>query len=122
MTEFDPDLFARSWNAHDLDQLMAMSSENCEFWASAGSGPNGTIHKGQAAVRQAYAAIFSAFPDAQWTNSRASVINDDQILTEWCFTATKSDGSQLAVDGLDILTIENGKVLIKNSFRKALTA
>ena len=120
MSTFDPDAFAAAWNSHDLDQLMKMSSEDCIFLASTGSAPGGTIYSGQIEVREAYAAIFKAFPDGQWTNSRATSLGGGRYLTEWRFAATKPDGEPISVDGLDILEITEGKVSLKNSFRKSI--
>ena len=117
---FDPDIFSAAWNAHDLDMIMAMSSDQCEFHASAGVEPCGTVYRGQEAVRAAYASIFKTFPDAQWSSSRSTNVAENRILTEWCFIATKADGSQLKVDGLDFLEIYNGKVKVKNSYRKSI--
>jgi len=120
MSTFDPDAFAAAWNSHDIDQLMAMSSEDCIFLASAGPAPGGTMYSGQMAVRAAYLALFKAFPDGQWTNSRATAIGENRVLVEWQFSATKSDGQPMLVDGLDILDITAGKVRVKNSYRKSI--
>jgi hypothetical protein len=120
MTGFNPDAFSAAWNAHDLDTIMAMSTDDCVFLASAGSAPSGAVHTGQGAVRAAYQAIFDMFKDAQWSNSRSTWIAKDRVLTEWCFRATKSDGSSLVVDGLDLLEISGDKVRVKNSYRKSV--
>ena len=120
MTGFNPDAFSAAWNAHDLDAIMAMSSDDCVFLASAGSPPSGAVHKGQAAVRAAYQNIFNTFKDAQWSNSRSTWIAKDRVLTEWCFRATKADGTSLVVDGLDLLEISGDKVRVKNSYRKSV--
>ena len=120
MSTFDPDAFAAAWNSHDIDQLMAMSSEDCIFFASAGPAPGGTMYSGEMAVRAAYQALFKAFPDGQWTNSRATAIGGNRVLVEWQFSATKSDGQPMLVDGLDILDITAGKVRVKNSYRNSI--
>jgi ketosteroid isomerase-like protein len=120
MTGFNPDAFSAAWNGHDLDAIMAMSSDDCVFLASAGSSPSGAVHKGQAAVRAAYQNIFNTFIDAHWSNSRSTWIAKDRVLTEWCFRATKADGTSLVVDGLDLLEISGDKVRVKNSYRKSV--
>ena len=91
-------------------------------WASAGREAEGARHIGPDAVRKAYRAIFEMFPDGQWTNSRATWLGPNRVLTEWRFVATNSDGTKLEVDGLDLLDLENGKVKIKNSYRKTILA
>lgn len=117
---FDPQKFGAAWNAHDLELIMAMSTDDCEFWASAGREAQGARHVGPQAVRKAYKALFETFPDGQWTNSRATWLNENRVLSEWLFVATKADGTRLEVDGLDLLELENNKVKIKNSFRKTI--
>lgn len=120
MTGFNPDAFSTAWNAHDLDAIMAMSSDDCIFLGSAGASPSGAVHKGQDAVRAAYQTIFDTFKDAQWSESRSTWIAKDRVLTEWRFRATKSDGTSLVVDGLDLLEISGDKVRVKNSYRKSV--
>jgi hypothetical protein len=120
MFPFDSTAFSAAWNAHDLDTIMAMSSDDCEFHSAAGSDPRGTVYVGPDAVRAAYATLFAALPDAQWSDSRSTPIGENRVLTEWRFIATKPDGTELKVDGLDVLELSNGKVKIKNSFRKSI--
>ena len=80
------------------------------------------MYSGQTAVREAYLALFKAFPDGQWTNSRATALGGNRVLVEWQFSVTKSDGQPMLVDGLDILDITAGKVRVKNSYRKSITS
>ena len=120
MSKFDPQRFSAAWNAHDIEAIMAMSSEDCEFWASAGPTPSGKVSRGQAQVRAAYLALFATFPDGQWTNGRAVFLSPERVLAEWRFVASRPDGSKLEVDGLDLLDLVGDKVRIKNSFRKSV--
>jgi ketosteroid isomerase-like protein len=120
MAKFDPEAFSAAWNRHDLDAIMAMSSEDCDFFASAGAAPSGAAFHGQEAVRAAYQGIFDMFHDAQWSNSRSTWLGPDRVLTEWQFHATKPDGITLRVNGLDILELAGDKVRVKNSFRKSI--
>ena len=111
------DRFADAWNRHDLDALMSMMTEDCVFEASAGREANGQRSEGKQAVRAAYAAVFEAFPDAHWANPRHLVAGDRGV-SEWTFTGTNTDGTRVEVTGCDLLTFREGKIAIKNSFRK----
>ena len=102
--------FADAWNRHDLDALMSMMADDCVFEASAGPEIAGQRSEGKAAV-------FEAFPDAQWANAR-HFIAGNRAVSEWTFTGTHSDGRRVEVNGCDLLTLREGKVAIKNSFRK----
>ena len=109
--------FAEAFNRHDLDALMSMMTSDCVFEASGGSAVNGERHGGQGAVRAAFAAVFAAYPDAQWANARHFVA-DDRGVSEWTFSGTREDGRRVEVTGCDVFTFRNGAIALKNSFRK----
>ena len=109
--------FADAWNQHDLDALMSMMTDDCVFQASAGPQVAGHRSEGQAAVRAAYAAVFGAFPDARWADP-VHFVAADRGVSEWTFTGTQRDGGRVEVAGCDLFTFRDGKIAIKNSFRK----
>lgn len=109
--------FADAFNDHDLDAIMAHMTADCIFEASAGPDVDGEKFVGQQAVRQAFEAVFNTFPDARWANPK-HFISGDRGLTEWTFSGTKSDGSRVEVTGCDLFTFIDGKIAIKNSYRK----
>ena len=111
------DRFADAWNRHDLDALMSMMTDDCVFQASAGTQVDGEWSEGQPAVRAAFAAVFEAFPDAHWANAR-HVIAGNRGVSEWTFTGTHTNGRRVEVTGCDLLTFRDGKVAIKNAYRK----
>jgi steroid delta-isomerase-like uncharacterized protein len=111
------DRFAAAWNRHDLDALMSMMTDDCVFEASAGPRVDGERSQGQAAVRAAFAAVFADFPDAHWAGAR-HFISGTRGVSEWTFTGTHRDGSRVEVNGCDLLTFRDGKIAIKNSYRK----
>ena len=109
--------FADAWNRHDLDALMSMMTDDGVFDASAGAEVHGQRSEGQEAVRAAYAAVFETFPDAHWANARHFVA-DNRGVSEWTFTGTRADGKRVEVTGCDLFTFRDGKIAIKNSYRK----
>lgn len=111
------DRFAEAWNRHDLDALMSMMTDDCVFEASAGPHVNGQRSQGQQAVRGAFAAVFEAFHDAHWAGARHFVVGDRGV-SEWTFTGTSTDGRCVEVNGCDLFTFRDGKIAIKNSYRK----
>jgi steroid delta-isomerase-like uncharacterized protein len=119
----DPDLFelldrfAEAWNRHDLDALMSMMTDDCVFEASAGSQVDGQRSHGKQAVRAAFAAVFEAFHDAHWANPRHFIANNRGV-SEWTFTGMQKDGKRVEVTGCDLFTFREGKIAIKNSYRK----
>ena len=111
------DRFADAWNRHDLGALMSMMTDDCVFEASAGPQVNGQRSQGPEAVRAAFAAVFEAFPDARWTNPR-HFIAGTRAVSEWTFIGTHKDGKRVEVNGCDLFTLPDGKIVVKNSFRK----
>jgi steroid delta-isomerase-like uncharacterized protein len=113
--------FAEAWNRHDLDGLMSMMTDDCVFEASAGPEVDGQRSEGQQAVRAAYAAVFETFPDAHWAEARHFIAGHRGV-SEWTFTGTRRDGTRVAVTGCDLFTLRDGKIAIKNSYRKNRSA
>jgi taurine dehydrogenase small subunit len=109
--------FADAWNRHDVDALMSMMTPDGVFEASAGPAVDGERHEGQQAVRAAYTAVFEQYPDAHWGNAR-HFVTAERGVSEWTFTGTRQDGRRVEVTGCDVFTFRNGRIAIKNSFRK----
>lgn len=115
------DDFAAAWNRHDVDGLMACMAADCVFEASAGTEVAGARYVGRDAVRKAYAAVFEAYADGRWNHPRHFVAGD-RAVSEWTFTGTTRDGTRVEVNGCDIFTLRDGKIALKNSYRKQRTA
>jgi steroid delta-isomerase-like uncharacterized protein len=109
--------FADAWNRHDVDDLMSFMTDDCVFEASAGPESCGTRSKGCQAVRAAFAEVWTIFPDAHWGNARHFVCGDRGV-SEWTFTGTRHDGTRVEVQGCDLFTFRDGKIAVKNSYRK----
>ena len=109
--------FADAWNRHDVDAIMSFMTDDCVFEASAGPDVCGARHEGQEAVRAAYADVWATFPDAHWGNAR-HLVQGARGVSEWTFTGTRVDGSRVEVHGCDLFTFRDGKIALKNSYRK----
>jgi steroid delta-isomerase-like uncharacterized protein len=109
--------FAEAWNRHDADALMSFMTDDCVFHASAGSEVCGAHYAGREAVRAAFAEVWSTFPDAHWGGAR-HVVQGDRGFSEWTFTGTATDGTRVEVHGCDLFTFRDGKIAVKDSYRK----
>lgn len=107
-----------AWNRHDLEGLMELFADDCVFESSGGPEVCGTRYEGHPKVEQAFADVFSSMPDAHWGGGRHHVMSPDYAVSEWTLTGTLSDGRRLEVNGCDFLTVRDGKILKKNSYRK----
>ena len=117
LTVEDLEAFAAAWNRHDIDALMSFMTHDCVFEASAGPEVCGTRYEGREAVRRGFAQVWATFPDAHWGNAR-HFVNGDRGVSEWTFTGTRRDGSRVEVNGCDLFTFRDGKIALKNSYRK----
>ena len=109
--------FADAWNRHDVEDLMSFMTDDCVFESSAGEAACGTRYEGAEAVRKGYSKSWEDFPDAQWNDAR-HFVSGDRGVSEWVFTGTKADGKRAEVAGCDIFTFRDGKIAVKNSYRK----
>lgn len=110
--------FANAWNRHDIDALMSFMTDDCVFDASAGPDVCGTHYAGREAVRAGFEEVWTTFPDAHWGGARHFVCGDRGV-SEWTFTGTRKDGLRVEVNGCDVFTFRDGKIAVKNSYRKS---
>lgn len=98
-----------------MSQVVSVTAQ----WLQAFAGPEacGPRFEGRAAVRAAFAQVWATFPDAHWGNARHFVCGDRGV-SEWMFTGTRADGTRVEVHGCDLFRFRDGKIALKNSYRK----
>ena len=109
--------FAEAWNRHDVNALMSFMTHDCVFESSAGPDVCGTRFEGEQEVRAGYAQVWATFADAHWGGAHHFVAGDRGV-SEWTFTGTRVDGTRVEVHGCDLFTFREGKIALKNSYRK----
>ena len=109
--------FANAWNRHDVDELMSFMTDDCVFESSAGDESCGNRYEGREAVRMGYDKAWKDFPDARWSDAR-HFLSGNRGVSEWVFSGTQADGKRVEVVGCDLFSFRDGKIAIKNSFRK----
>lgn len=106
-----------AFNAHDAAAVVALMTDDCIFEAAAGPEAYGARHIGKAAVRAAFENVWASMPDVQWEVQRHYHVGD-RAVSEWLFKATRADGARIEVQGCDLFTLRDGKVALKQAFRK----
>ena len=109
--------FVDAFNAHDIKTIMSLMTDDCIFEASSGEQMDGEKFTGKEEVSKAFENVFATFHDAHWGEAH-NFISGNRGFSEWVFRGTKSDGSKVEVTGCDLFSFKNGKIAIKNSYRK----
>lgn len=110
--------YTAAWNAHDVDTIMSMMTEDCVFYAIAGPDVQGTVHQGQEKVRAAFVAAWTNVPNAAWLDGEFFILNDTQAMSTSRFTGTDLEGGVHEAQMVDLFVFEGDKIKVKNAFRK----
>ena len=111
-----------AWNDHDLDTIMSLHAPDMVFANhTAGESADGE------AVREHIGAIFSTWPDIEFSTRRLYV-REGLVVQEWTATATHSSvmrrgdlvaeptGRAVEWDGMDVIPFEGGLVKRKDVY------
>jgi steroid delta-isomerase-like uncharacterized protein len=109
--------FNAVWNGHDLDGILAMMTDDVIFEASFGKEPWGSRVVGKAALRDFLDDMFRRIPDIRWDETRHFACSEHAVV-EWLTTGTPRGSTRYEVEGCDILSLRDGKIAAKRSYRK----
>ncbi len=122
MAGFDGEAFVARfnsvWDAHDVEGIVEMFTDDVVFEASFGAEPYGARALGKAAARKLAAAVFERIPDLHFEELR-HVVSPEFAVVESVTTGTPVDGTPFETHLVDVLTIRDGKIAAKRSYRKA---
>lgn len=121
MTDFDGEAFIKRfdqvWNDHDLDGIAEMFTDDVVFEASFGPEPFGERAQGRDAARALAARVFERVPDIRFEAFR-HVVTPEFAVVESVTTGTPTGGEPFEVHLVDLLTLRDGKIAAKRSYRK----
>jgi ketosteroid isomerase-like protein len=110
--------YSDAWNEHDIEKIMLHMTEDCIFRTGGGAERYGAQYQGQAEVRARFESVWKEFPDVRFLNL-THFTEGNRGCSEWTFVATASHGNKLEIDGCDLFTFSEGKILLKNTFLKS---
>ena len=105
------------WNGHAIEGILEMMTDDVIFEASFGQDPWGTRVVGKPAVREFLEHMFDRIPYVRWDEIR-HFAHPSQVTVEWLTSGSPKGGTPYKVEGCDILTIRDGKIAAKRSYRK----
>lgn len=106
-----------AFNRHDADAAVSFMTDDVVFETLGGAEVYGTRITGRDAVRDAFAGVWKSFPDAHWETT-SHRLDGDFAVSEWIFRGTGGDGARIEAEGVDLFTLEGGKIAMKRAFRK----
>jgi ketosteroid isomerase-like protein len=113
------DRFLAPWNRHDVDGALALMTDDCVWEVTRSSEPHSTLFEGPSAVRSAIAGAFEMLLDIHYQPIR-SLFGEQHVVVELLVTGTLRDGTKTRFHACDILTMRDGLIAAKRSYRKVL--
>ncbi|HEX6255979.1 MAG TPA: TIGR03086 family metal-binding protein [Euzebyales bacterium] len=110
-TRFLVERFTHAFNAHDVDAVMRLMTDDCVF-DSTGPAPDGRRYRGRDEVRACWQKLFDTTPSAHFALEDV-VATDERAVARWTY-----DWGAGHVRGVDVYTIGDGKVAAKYSYVK----
>lgn len=110
-TRFLVERFTHAFNAHDVDAVMRLMTDDCVF-ESTEPAPDGRRYRGRDEVRACWQELFDTTPAARFELEDV-VAADDRAVARWIYTW--GDGH---VRGVDVFTIDDGRIVAKHSYVK----
>jgi steroid delta-isomerase-like uncharacterized protein len=122
------DRYNDAWNAHDVDAIVAMHTDDSVFE----NHVTGDVNVGREQIGTAIRGIFSVFPDLSF-EGRRQYIRKDLVVQEWTARGTHEGtmkrsgvevpptGKRVDYKGTDVIPIRDGLIARKDVYSDSVT-
>jgi ketosteroid isomerase-like protein len=110
------DQFNERFNAHDVDGVMAVMTDDCIF-ENTSPFPDGERFEGQSAVRKFWEQFFAGTPSAHFDAEEVFAAGD-RATVRWRYTWSTDEGGGGHIRGVDVFRVRDGKVAEKLAYVK----
>lgn len=122
------DRYNAAWNAHDVDAILEMHSDDSVFE----NHTTGDVNVGKQQIGDAIRGIFTVFPDLEF-ETRRRYVRDDLVVQEWTARGThlgkmtrsgmevEPTGRSVEYRGMDVIPIDDGLVARKDVYSDGVT-
>jgi steroid delta-isomerase-like uncharacterized protein len=122
------DRYNAAWNAHDVDAILEMHTDDSVFE----NHTTGDLNVGKEAIGSAIRGIFTVFPDLEF-ETRRRYIRDGLVVQEWTARGThlgkmsrsgmevEPTGRSVEYRGMDVIPIADGRVARKDVYSDGVT-
>lgn len=106
--------FAEAQNNVDRSAIAALLTDDATFFP----GRQNASFEGREAFLDGLVGWLNTFDDGRF-ELVTEVYTDDESFIEWRFAAKSKEGDAVSLHGVDHFKLRDGKIVVKNSFRKA---
>jgi steroid delta-isomerase-like uncharacterized protein len=122
------DRYNAAWNAHDVEAIVEMHTEDSVFE----NHTTGDVNEGREAIERSIRGIFTVFPDLSF-ETRRRYVRDDLVVQEWTARGThlgkmsraglivEPTGRSVEYRGMDVIPIQDGLVARKDVYSDGVT-
>jgi steroid delta-isomerase-like uncharacterized protein len=122
------DRYNDAWNAHDVDAIVAMHTDDSVFE----NHVTGDVNVGREQIGTAIRGIFSVFPDLSF-EGRRQYFREDLVVQEWTARGTHEGtmkrsgvevpptGKRVEYKGMDVIPIRDGLIARKDVYSDSVT-
>ncbi|MEU8247258.1 nuclear transport factor 2 family protein [Nonomuraea sp. NPDC048916] len=108
--------FADAWAGRDADGLLELMTDDAVYAASVGPEPGRTF-RGRTELAAGFRTMFEHDAGARIEQGEPLILGEWAVST-WAYHFVRADGSRWSERGIDLWRFRDGKICLKDAYRK----